>query len=459
MLSTTHLRKLFLGSIGYEDVPLGQPTVRQWEIDGNATRYDRLQAAPSDDDLVIMWSLWSVISGLIGLFVFLVLLSIVMNRKARENPFNLYLVYLMIPDIIFSAFCALTCTLNAWAGEYYSVFMCQAQSFYLVFGIAGNSWLNMMIARELHLLLQASVNMKKYSMPQPRKVTNIAMGVYAYSLFISSWGIWGSRLSWFPHGTVSISGLGCFPLEYNLASTLFYFLCFIPLVAGIPIGYVLYTCYDMHKRKLMPPSGKRRMLSIYFLRVVAAYVFMWMPHLLLCLMGTGKAWAVFAGGTWGHFQGVVSAGLSLTKPDIYKVFIGFMTCGRYPVKNDAPEIPERSSSLVSRRGLWPSTRRNSNAGRNNVHVSGLDLGRMQMSTAVSAISAASEVDCDDSDDDEYLPRQRADFTFDDEERDPAEVPSVQVTSAARSNHKWAPQAYRAKLQSELADLESPVETS
>ena len=189
-------------------VPLGKPTIRQWELDGNSTRYDRLQAAPSDDDLVIMWSLWAPISGLIAIFIMMVLLAILTNRKARKNPFNLYLVYLMIPDIIFSACCAITCALNASWGSYWSVRQCQWQSFYLTFGISGNSWLNLAIARELHLLLQSSVHLRKYQMPTVKQVTTTAMAVYVYSAFVASMGIWGSEVSWLPHQTVSISGLG-----------------------------------------------------------------------------------------------------------------------------------------------------------------------------------------------------------------------------------------------------------
>lgn len=281
-----------------ENVPLGQVTIRQWEITANSTRYERLQAAPSDDDLITMWTLWVVLSGLVAIFVSLVLLSIVCDRNARKNIFNWYLVYLMIPDVAFSFFCALTCAFNAVKGEYFGVAMCQFQSFYLTWGIAGNSWLNMVIARQLHLLLQSSVAMRRYRVPTRRIITCTAMAVYVYSAFVASWAFWGSSLSWWPHKTVSISGLGCFPLEFSRASTFFYFLVYIPMLAGIPLVYVLYICFDIWRRNLMPPRGKRRLLAIYLFRVIAAYLLMWAPHLILCLAGTGKPWAVFSGGTW-----------------------------------------------------------------------------------------------------------------------------------------------------------------
>ena len=181
------------------NVPLGQPAIRQWELNDNSTRYDRLEAAPSDHDLFIMWSLWVVISGLIGIFIGTVMLSILLDAKARKNPFNLYLFYLMVPDFIFSACCALTCLLNALEGSFWSVFMCQFQSFYLSFGVSANNWLNWVIAVELHRLLRSSHIRKKYNAPTRLTVTLQAILVYLYASFVSSWGVWGHLVPWLPH--------------------------------------------------------------------------------------------------------------------------------------------------------------------------------------------------------------------------------------------------------------------
>lgn len=219
-------------------------------------------------------------------------------------------------------------------------------------------------------------------------------------------------------------------MEYSLASSLFYFLVYIPLVAGIPIGYVIYICYDMWKRKLMPPAGKRRLLSIYFLRVVAAYVLMWMPHLVLCLAGTGYAWAVFAGGTWGHFQGVVSAGLSLTKPDVYQAVRKFLRC-QCQQQSDPNMDSRRSrrrrlsevSTRASARMLWPRRSSLNNDGSSSMHISGFDVAGDSPPRPTSSAVSQHDVGRD-----EYLPRQRDDFTFEDEEPASAPPPQQQQTT-------------------------------
>ena len=71
-----------------ESVPLGRPPVRQWELDANHTRYDRLVAAPSDKRLRILWIVWALLFLVFGLFSFFVWLSLVLSKKVRKSPFN-----------------------------------------------------------------------------------------------------------------------------------------------------------------------------------------------------------------------------------------------------------------------------------------------------------------------------------------------------------------------------------
>jgi hypothetical protein len=309
-----------------EKFPLGQPIIRQWEINENATRYERLQAAPSDDSLMIMWTSWSWISGAVAIFISLVLVAILVNRKARSNPFNLYLVFLLVPDLICAGFCALTCLLNVVAGQYWSDSMCQFQSFYLVFGVAANSWLNLCVAQELHSFLKSSRVLRKHVLPTMRRVTCTALAVYVYSCFIASWALWSENFDNFPSKTASIYGLVCLPLEYNQASSLFFYLVFFPLLTGIPLVWALGIGAHVWYHRLMPPTGKRRVFTIFFVRSIVVYVVMWVPYFIVGLAGSRSPWLVFAAGSWGHLQGVVSSSIVLTKPDIWHAFVRLLRC-------------------------------------------------------------------------------------------------------------------------------------
>jgi hypothetical protein len=260
-------------------------------------------------------------------------LGILSSRKARRNPFNIYLLYLMIPDFMFSLLCGITCTLNAVKGEYWSSWMCSFQQWYVVFGIGSNAWLNAIITQQLHTMLRLSHHRHRYKPPTIIQVTKHALAVYFYCAFLATWGLINNDN--FPYHTGAPFGLACLPMERDTHSTIFFWLFFFPLFVGIPVVYVAYVCYDvLVGSKLLPPTGKRRILVVYFFRLIVVFLIMWVPtFILLFIVAPWVPPSVhFAGGTWSHMQGIVSAGVSLFKPDIGNAVQRFVTC-QCTVKN------------------------------------------------------------------------------------------------------------------------------
>jgi hypothetical protein len=260
-----------------------------------------------------------------------------LNKAARKSSFNIYLLFLMVPDIAYCLLCSITCALNASAGHYYSSSLCKFQSFYVVWAVASCAWMNAVVARQLHILLKSSHIRKRYTPPTRIRVAYHASCVYFLTAFIASWSFWGA--SWFPHRTAPVGGIGCLPLEYSWQSSLVFFLVFIPAFGGIPLVFVGWVCYDVWKRQLMPPSGRRRLLFLYFLRIIAAFVVVWTPFFIFVLVAGGNAWSIYFGGTWSHVAGVVATGFSLFKPDINKAFTDLLFC-RWRLR----KIEERSLS-------------------------------------------------------------------------------------------------------------------
>lgn len=164
------------------------PALRVAILNEDSSRYDHIAAAPPDEELVKYWYSWTVLAFVNGLFSFIVfLLSIVINKKLREKPFNLYLIYLMIPDFVFSLLCAMTCLLNTINGAYGSHSMCNFQQFYTVFGFSANAWLNFIIAYQLHTILRNSKTGRRYKLPTRRRVIIQAIAVYLWCSFLGSW--------------------------------------------------------------------------------------------------------------------------------------------------------------------------------------------------------------------------------------------------------------------------------
>ena len=117
-------------------------------------------------------------------------------------------------------------------------------------------------------------------------------------------------------------------METDQASSLFFWLVFFPIYSGIHVVYVIYVTVDIWRRRLLPPAGKRRLLALYFGRIVVVFLVMWGPFFLLNFVFAlwMPTWVMFFGGIFSHLQGPASAGVSLLKPDIYVAVQDFLHC-------------------------------------------------------------------------------------------------------------------------------------
>lgn len=89
----------------HHGLPLGQPSIRKWKLTWKSTRHDKELAAPSDEDHRIMWTTYSAVLIVISILMMTIFFLAPVKRKIiRRNAFNLYLIYLMIPGMIFSYF-------------------------------------------------------------------------------------------------------------------------------------------------------------------------------------------------------------------------------------------------------------------------------------------------------------------------------------------------------------------
>jgi hypothetical protein len=376
------------------DLVKGRPPLRVWELNDNSTRYEKFLAAPSDETLHQMWSAWAGITLVVGVFSLVVFLGILSSRRARSNSFNLYLLFLMFPDIVFSICCGITCTLNAINGEYWSHWMCNFQQFYCVFGIGSNAWLNAVVAHQLYTMLRFSAQRRRYRPPTRTQVSCHAVLVYMFSAFLGTWGLIEKES--FPFHSGTRSGLACLPIEVDERSSLFFWLCFFPLFVGIPCVYVAWVSYDVWRRKLLPTTGHRRTLTVYFGRLIVVFVFMWLPTFII-LFAAGNwlpPWAHWAGGTWSHLQGAVSAGVSLMKPDIMNAVQTFLVCDQdYEEEGESNDSLKRFKSSFRFASLSKSRYRSSIlavVGRNSTSSAFFSREDVAGSKCVSGESKASQ---------------------------------------------------------------------
>lgn len=335
-----------------EEVPLGIPPIRQWELHENSTRYDELVAAPSDEDLSNMWLAWVIISWAVAAFIATVLLAILRSWQARQNVFNVYLCFLMLSDFIFSFLCGLTCLFNRLEHHYFAPWMCRFQSFYCIWAIGSSIWMNAVIAWQIHTMLRSSHIRVRYQVPSRKLAIQHSMLVYLFCAVVAGLGILPYEAN-VPHRSYAVSGEACLPTEYNVPSTYFMFFGFFPLFAGIPLAHILWVSFDVWQKGLLPSVGRRRALFFYFARITLSLLVMWVPFLLM-VFAAARPWVNFAGGTWSHLQGAVSAAFGLMKPDTKKAFLElwlkWSCCGGTTIDNGS----KRASNVWKSRQMLDS---------------------------------------------------------------------------------------------------------
>jgi hypothetical protein len=230
-----------------------------------------------------MWTARASITLPIGMLVSILFAAIVSSREARKHSFNIYLLSIMFPDIVFSLCCGITCLLNAIHQQYWAPWMCQFQQWYTVFGIGSNAWLNAVITYQLYTMLRYSHDRRRY----------IQCDLYV-CWFLGTWGLFFQPVG-------ALSGLACLPIDVDRRSTIIFRVVFVPLFVWIPTVYVLYAGAHVLYMKLLPPSGKRRLLTIYFGRLCLVFMIMWIPTFFVLFLA--REWLSRVGGTWSHLQG------------------------------------------------------------------------------------------------------------------------------------------------------------
>mmetsp|Transcript_10825 Transcript_10825/g.33342 ORF Transcript_10825/g.33342 Transcript_10825/m.33342 type:complete len:422 (+) Transcript_10825:92-1357(+) len=364
------------------------------EMPANASRYDWTRAMPPPSDRSLMWSGWTAVSALAALASVSIFAGILSSPKARASAFNLYLVALSIPDAIFSVNCAITCGINLAYGFYISVPMCSWQMFYVSFGIAGSFWLNALVAREVHVLLWSTKRLQFYVPPSHRVVVRRCGLVLVFSALVSTWHMWG----FLPFRAFPSHGLACVAHEYDTASTFFFWIAYMPAIAFLPCLYAVYialSCWwhqllrlegeegalahgfgrsgpltpraDRSRPPTSPEEGaeqepcapppdpaarlrllrrnrQARMLGWYFARIFTVVILMWIPAVIfLIAVRFRTAWGVWLGGAWGHLQGLVSALMCLTKPDVLAAVMSLYRCRWRATSEERTEHYQTSS--------------------------------------------------------------------------------------------------------------------
>jgi hypothetical protein len=323
-----------------------------WELDETHTRYQYPRASPSEDTLRIQFAILATVNFIVAVACLIFIVALLRSREQLllQKTFNLYVLFVAIPDFAASFFCFLTCAMSATISEFYSEAMCGFQAFYLIWAFTSNAWINAVITFQIHKLLRDSNVRRHYKPPTTKSATKHAIAVYIFATFMGL--ISAFSIPWLPLETHLYSGFACLGMEYDRASTFFFWLAFVPLVMGIPILYATYVTYDIWKRKLLPPIGRRRALTIFLLRLVFLYFAIWPFVITTALIGNFvplSPWISWTGQLISHFQGLLSVLFCMTNDkDMRFAVLDLVSCGKMQLPSSSQTTGGSSPSVKNR---------------------------------------------------------------------------------------------------------------
>ena len=297
------------------------------------------------------------VSSVAVLLSFLTMLAMTLpllnkRRRSRASTYNLYLVFLAIPDFAYNIFLV-------WLFANFERYTCRdGRDFFLglggcegydnpdqlpvvdhpydlaLFALCASStlYMNAIIAYEILKLLRNSKRRRRSKAPTLKKASLQALLAYTIGTVIFMLDNY------------------CKDPLFELGKTVETItkIVMVIITIAIPIGYLLWVCFRIWYEGLLgdvrTKAGKRLSVLIrYFSRIIVVYIFIWVPAAILYTFhfysaNPGlqylQACIIYSLSAW------VSFGLSLTKPDVRKNFrllLTFRYCRSKGPRNDDKE--------------------------------------------------------------------------------------------------------------------------
>ena len=286
--------------------------------------------------------------------------------KPRYSTYNLYLVYLAIPDLMYALLriwidcCMLTqrSIPKGWEnGRYFGSSSSWPSIFRLAYLMA-NLVMNAVISYEVLVLLRSSRAVQRIKQPSLKRANLQGLAVYVLSL-IYAVGMWTAL-----ERSICLGHALLFPTLYVLG-----------------VNFVIWW------RGYLPPSSGRnnsspttpseramRTLALYFFCIAYVFIGVWVPALAFERYGnyTKNRWANFLYLLIPAIQAIVSTGMILTKPDVRKHVWNLLTL----YKACFPKNQSDRASLSIPKKLPPNSeeteetndRNNDGSNNNDQHV-------------------------------------------------------------------------------------------
>jgi len=274
------------------------------------------------------------------LLTFSVAMGLLCSKRARAQAFNLYILFLVLPDLATSV--TTTVLASKSISQQYLPWGCQTVWFLASLYSTANFWLNAVIFHEVYTILKCSKRRMRVNPPSTTKVSIQAILCY---IFAVSCGVWSSFVS-----CEESSALGKDYAKNMSRQNFSIMIGTMFFMAVAPAVYVLYLSICIWRAHLLPRSGKTRVLALYVYRIIVFYVSFWLVGITLQILADTQRPRI--DGIWYmseyfmSLQIISGSLLILMKPDVKQAVWNLWTLS---------PLSAKGSLLLSKRWLSSST--------------------------------------------------------------------------------------------------------
>jgi len=255
--------------------------------------------------------------------------AILSNKKVRNMSYNLYLVFLVFPDALLNLCSATIPIARLFSGpnKAMATLLTEIWMFYTAYYYMTNFWMNLIVAYEIHKLARLSYRRIK-TKPPPLRVAWMQFAcVNIVSILVGVW--YALPVSWSPgHVDPDTYTFAFGSPEGGLFSTMGGTVMFLALIVLVPAIYVIYVRLDLCLRKLLPTTGRTRILSLYYLRIMLVFFAFYIPNVITAIIKArvtnANAWFLLhiVRGILESSQALVTLHMASKKSDVKKALNG-----------------------------------------------------------------------------------------------------------------------------------------
>jgi len=291
----------------------------------------------SNQTFFIQLILWTIANGLSMVSCWFLIAAILFDKKVRSRKFNIYLLFSILPEAIYSSI-VFTSNLANMIPDEGNPKACTIIGSVSAYWFTANMWMGALVFRELYKLLLAAKKFERFQ-PSTKEILIQSTAVHLYAGCFALIPLIDA--SYIPKATPSTS---CEPIPVNTTQHVFFWVFFCPATILIPGSFAIFVCFKIWKEGLLPASGAKRALLFYFARLI---VLIFTLTVAILVAFSFKGWTQAVAFIFFNLTGLIQVILALLKKDVkvacYKLMYKLINC-RCNENEDNQESTQRSSN-------------------------------------------------------------------------------------------------------------------